>query len=241
MRNPHRFDFKFFTVHQSRSAMKVCTDSCAFGAFADIHHARTILDIGTGTGLLSLMLAQKAEHEVHIDAIDIDEETLCDARQNIMATPWRHSITLHHADILNWNHAAVYDMIICNPPFHVRSTIPHLPKEAMAFHADLALPFKELVHAIKKKSHESTYTWILLPPKEMEEFIDHAYHAGFYVQQSICFRDTMQHPIIRRMCAFSLMKPIDAAEECHIAYREYVGGPHTEEFSKRLSPFYLFL
>ncbi|GDX64727.1 tRNA1(Val) (adenine(37)-N6)-methyltransferase [Chlorobiota bacterium] len=241
MRNPHRFDFKFFSVHQSRSAMKVCTDSCAFGAFADIQHARSILDIGTGTGLLSLMLAQKADHEIHIDAIDIDEETLCDARQNIKSSPWSEAITLHHADILNWNHDVVYDMIICNPPFHVRSTIPHLPKEAMAFHADLALPFKELVYAIKKKSHKSTNTWILLPPNEMDEFTEHACKAGFYIHQSICFRDTVQHAIIRKICVFSLTQNIGTAEECHIAYREYVGGPYTEEFSKRLSPFYLFL
>lgn len=241
MRTPHRFDFKLFTVNQSRSAMKVCTDSCAFGAFADIKHARTILDIGTGTGLLSLMLAQKAEYEVQIDAIDIDAETLCDARENIMATPWNNAITLHHADILNWQHDGVYDMIICNPPFHVRSTIPNHPREAIAFHADLSLPFGELVQVIKKKSHQATTSWILLPPKEMDEFICHAFEAGLFVQQAKHFHDTFRHDTIRKMCAFSLTQPNDDAEECHIAYREYIGGPHTEEFKKALSPFYLFL
>lgn len=241
MRTPHRFDFKLFTVNQSRSAMKVCTDSCAFGAFADMQYARTILDIGTGTGLLSMMLAQRAQHEVHIDAIDIDEETLSDARENIAATPWNNIISLHHADILTWKHNAIYDMIICNPPFHVRSTISNHPKEAIAFHADHTLPFRELIQVIKKKSHNATMSWILLPPKEMEEFIFHALEAGFHVQQSICFHDTIQHATIRRMCSFSLMQPNVSLEECHIAYRESVGGPHTEEFKKALSPFYLFL
>jgi len=240
MRNPNRFDFKCFSVNQSRSVMKVCTDSCVFGALADIEQSTRILDIGTGTGLLSLMLAQKAQHEVHIDAIDLDAETLHDAIENIDASPWNTCIEVHHENVMHWNKEAVYDMIICNPPFHVRSTTSKHREEAIAFHSDLALPFDELIRVLHKKSHETTSSWILLPFKETTTFISLAQSSGLFVKKSIIVRDTIKSDPIRRICVFSKQE-LGGFEEMHFAYREYVGGPFTQEFVETLSPFYLFL
>ena len=241
MRNPHRFDFKLFSVNQSRSAMKVCTDSCAFGAIAEINQAKSILDIGTGTGLLSLMLAQKAQHVIRIDAIDIDKETLMDAEENINATPWKDFITIHHHDVLTWKHDAVYDMIICNPPFHVRSTSSKHEKEALAFHADLCLPFDALAQTIAKRSHDETAIWILLPTKEMEQFIIHALSHDLHLHKSINVHDSIKNDPTRKICMFSKQSSDMGVEVSCFAYREYVGGAYTSEFIKALSPFYLFL
>jgi len=241
MRNPDRFEFKSFSVHQQRSVMKVCTDSCAFGALAEINLAKTILDIGTGTGLLSLMLAQKASHEIHIDAIDIDSETLLDAHENILSSPWKDSITLYHDNVATWKHEAVYDMIISNPPFHVRSTSSKHQQEAVAFHADHSLPFSELASVLNSRSHQDTRSWILLPINEMQQFLSHALSEGLHVQKSIIIHDSIDHDPTRSIAILSKQVRSEPVEVVHFTYREYAGGPFTPEFITTLSPFYHFL
>ena len=116
MRRKHQFDFKQFSVNQSHSAMKVCTDSCVFGSLIEPQNAQSIMDIGTGTGLLALMLAQRTSHTTMIDAIEIDSEAMHDAQCNIQSSPWNHRIVAHHSDIKNWVSKQPYDLILCNPP-----------------------------------------------------------------------------------------------------------------------------
>ncbi|HEX5652644.1 MAG TPA: methyltransferase, partial [Chitinophagaceae bacterium] len=121
------FRFKQFTIHQDRCAMKVTTDACLFGAWvteqilnADkltpITEARKILDIGTGSGLLALMLAQQTAHS--IDALEIDQQAFEQARENIQASSWPDSIAMIHADARTFQPEFHYDIIISNPPFY---------------------------------------------------------------------------------------------------------------------------
>jgi len=240
MRRKHQFDFKQFSVNQAHSAMKVCTDSCVFGALIDTQQARTILDIGTGTGLLSLMLAQRTSDITQIDAVEIDSEAINDAQSNICSSPWHHRIAVHHADIQTWKAQRAYDLILCNPPFHIRSTPSFIPKEQQAFHADESLPFEVLVKTIEKLSHESTQTWILLPIQEMNTFIAMANASLLYVQESIEIYHASNDAAMRRICRFSKQQSGECIKRT-FAYREYASGPYTQAFIDAMSPYYLFL
>ena len=240
MRRPHQFDFKEFSITQSRSAMKVCTDSCVFGALINPHDAHSVLDIGTGTGLLSLMLLQKTSDDVLIDAIDIDFDTILDAKDNIAASPWKDRITLHHGDVRMWKAPRNYDLIISNPPFHLQSTPSANPKEHIAHHSDNTLPFISLIESISHLSHEKTQTWILLPIQEMKEFIDIAEMYSLYVQESILIHHASNEEAIRKICRFS-KENHDAFKERTFAYRTHSNGSYTEEFITAMSPYYLFL
>ena len=122
------FQFKQFIIHQDRCAMKVTTDSCLFGAWVAAavrsqdpiaigSGVRSLLDIGAGTGLLSLMIAQK--NNISIDAIEIDKDAFLQASENIAASPWSERIKISHADIKYFNPLpAKYDIIVSNPPFY---------------------------------------------------------------------------------------------------------------------------
>jgi tRNA1Val (adenine37-N6)-methyltransferase len=115
------FQFKQFIIHQDRCAMKVTTDGCLFGSLSPtlIKEERVInvLDIGTGTGLLSLMLAQ-AKHNAYIDAIEIDKDAFEQACQNVEVSPWGGRIKVFHADARDNEFPHKYDLIISNPPFY---------------------------------------------------------------------------------------------------------------------------
>ena len=239
MRRKHQFDFKCFSIVQSRSAMKVCTDSCVFGALINPYNAQSILDIGTGTGLLSLMLAQRTSDAL-IDVIEIDPESILDAKDNIASSHWKHRFIIHEADIRIWNVKKTFDVIICNPPFHVRSTPSLDPKELTAFHADNTLPFDALIQVITSHSHADTQSWILLPIQEMDEFIDIAKKYSLYPQESILIHHANNEEAIRRICRFSKQNKSKYIER-KFAYREYPSGPYTEEFITSMSPYYLFL
>src|SRR4051812_18737573 len=121
------FKFKQFTVHHRANAMKVTTDSCLFGAWVaneirnnksknEMEVSTRLLDIGSGTALLSLMIAQK--NNVQIDAVEIDKEAAAEARQNVETSQWNNKIKVHHSNILSYPSPCVYHYIVCNPPFY---------------------------------------------------------------------------------------------------------------------------
>ena len=134
--------------------MKVTTDGCLFGAWVAnaINNSELIinncLDIGTGTGLLSLMLAQK-NPQIKIDAVEVDKDAFEQAKKNIAESPWANRIKVYHADIKVFGSAKKYDVIISNPPFYENELKGNDEKKNIAHHNDgLLLP--ELLKIIKR-------------------------------------------------------------------------------------------
>ena len=143
------FQFKKFIIHQDRCAMKVTTDGCLFGAWiatnagSKKHGINTVLDIGTGTGLLSLIYAQK-NPDVIIDAMEMDEEAAEQARENVESFPIKNHVQVHCADARNFMFPHKYDLIISNPPFYEKSLVSPISRKNIAHHHE-GLLISELI------------------------------------------------------------------------------------------------
>ena len=142
------FKFKKFTIWQDKCAMKVGTDGVLLGAWVSIDGAKTILDVGAGTGLVSLMLAQRAPN-AQITAVEIDGEAAIQATQNVDASPWADRIHVVHSDFKLWQPSHQFDLIVSNPPYFNESlTSPDIQRN-LARH-NQSLSYKELIGAAAK-------------------------------------------------------------------------------------------
>lgn len=165
------FRFKQFTIHQDKCAMKVTTDSCLFGAllpeFPNESNDNKALDIGTGTGLLTLMFAQKNPKAI-IDTIEIDQDAFEQAAENIAASPWNENIRVINGDIKEFNPPNKYDLIFCNPPFYINELKAPEARKNIAHHGD-KLQIAELLVFIKRYLTEDGIFCLLLPYKRYNE------------------------------------------------------------------------
>lgn len=165
------FQFKQFRVDQDSCGMKVTFDACLFGALIDVTHSQRILDIGTGTGLLSLMVAQRCN--AHIDAVELEADAVIQARNNVEKSPWSHQLSVIHSAIQDLpEETGLYDTIICNPPFFENSLKAENSQRNIARHTD-TLDFSDLVEVISQKLTISGVAWILLPITSSVLFMKH--------------------------------------------------------------------
>jgi len=165
------FAFKQFTVKQDKCAMKVGTDAVLLGAWTKPNGAINILDIGTGTGIIAMMLAQKST--ALIDAIDIDEAACLQAQENVNECKWKERISIHHLSLqaLAGSAGKNYDLIVSNPPYFIDSSKASDIERTTARHTDL-LPFEELVDGVLKLLSKNGKFCVILPFKEGELFRD---------------------------------------------------------------------
>ncbi|WP_247232039.1 tRNA1(Val) (adenine(37)-N6)-methyltransferase [Telluribacter sp. SYSU D00476] len=163
----HSFRFKQFTVQQDQCAMKVCTDACVLGAWAQVDGAKKVLDIGTGTGLLSLMVAQRTTG-ASIDAIELDEAAAQQARDNVAASPFTGRVQVIHTPIQQHKPQELYDCIITNPPFFQADLRSPDAGVNQAHHAQ-DLTFAELLAAIDRLLKKTGVWNVLLPVEESDK------------------------------------------------------------------------
>jgi tRNA1Val (adenine37-N6)-methyltransferase len=203
------FQFKQFIIHQDRSVMKVCTDACLFGAWmADGGWSRepgvgSVLDIGTGTGLLSLMLAQKTG--ALIDAVELDENAAEQAAENFEAAPWKDRLQVIRADARTVHLGRKYDLIISNPPFFENDLKSVDTRRNLALHSE-ALSLEELLGVIKKHLADDGQFAVLLPYHRKEIFTGLAIDAGYFLAEEVSVKQTPNHPFFRAMLLFSSKK-----------------------------------
>ncbi|WP_424408253.1 tRNA1(Val) (adenine(37)-N6)-methyltransferase [Pasteurella sp. PK-2025] len=128
------FTFKQFHVDHHRCAMKVGTDGILLGAWADVSQAKRILDLGTGTGLVALMLAQRSHEEAQVHAVELDRDAFLQAQDNIHASPWTKKLRLYQQDMASFCSSSVdkFDLIVANPPYFPQGVNCATPQRALA-------------------------------------------------------------------------------------------------------------
>lgn len=172
MPNPF-FRFKQFTVYHDKCAMKVGTDGVLLGAWAEVEHARRVLDIGTGTGLIALMLAQRSEASVV--GVDIDGDAVRQARENVERSAWKDRIVIEEKDAgrLAALQDGVFDVIVSNPPYFTeRVGCPDKQRDA-ARHTD-SLSFDALLQSVNRVLAEDGTFSVVLPSGVADDFIANA-------------------------------------------------------------------
>lgn len=232
------FQFKQFLVWQEKSSMKVCTDSSLFGAwiaekFENILQPKNILDIGSGTGLLTFMLAQKSP--AIIDAVEIDENSFEQTMINFQNSHWKDRLNVFHADIKTWEAEKKYDLIISNPPFFENDLRSANQNKNVAKHHD-GLTLKELLNSVKKYLTADGNLAVLLPFHRVEQFKNDATEFNFFPREELFVRQTENHTFFRGMLLFGRNKMNASTRAITIKNKE---GHYTKEFNRLLKDYYL--
>jgi tRNA1Val (adenine37-N6)-methyltransferase len=173
------FRFKQFSIAQDRSCLKVGTDAVLLGALVDVSESKRILDIGTGTGVIAIMLAQKSE--AFIDAIDIDSPSCDQARDNARNSPWPNRIQIIHKALQEFalESNTLYDTIVSNPPYFEEQAGANTDARTIARHT-CELSHSDLLDGIAKLMHQDGTCWLILPAQEEFVFNDLAQKKGLY-------------------------------------------------------------
>lgn len=176
-----RFHFKHFSLCHDRSTMKVGTDAVLLGAWVAVKPSDWVLDIGTGCGILPLMLAQKGIAKVH--AVDLDDASVVEAARNFDASQWHDKLFAFHADIRRFTMQCSYDLIISNPPFFINSYKCDADRKNQTRHTDTSLTFIELVDVVHRLLRPEGRFALVLPERESHDFIPIAEQARLFVHR----------------------------------------------------------
>ena len=195
------FKFKQFSVRDDQSTMKVGTDAVLLGAWVDVGKAKTILDIGTGSGVIALMMAQRAGSSAHIDAIEPDHVSAQQASGNFKSSPWAAKISVHNTTIQEYHHAP-HDLIVSNPPFFSKSLLPPSAGRQNARHAE-TLSFDDLLTSIKRLLAPEGRFAVVLPFAEGNVFLETAGRYEFKCHRTMAFYTRAGKPQERWLMEFS--------------------------------------
>jgi len=224
--------------------MKVTTDACLFGAWlaeevkSEKIKVESVLDIGTGTALLSLMLAQKIS-ETNILAIEIDEDAEMQARENVEGSPWKNRIDILEGDVKDYNFPEKFDLIISNPPFYEKELRSESERKNLAHHSE-NLTLGQVLAIVKKYLNPDGNFFLLLPYKRNDEikklFKDHHLH----ISKMIFVRQSVKHEYFRIIIKGNLDGKEKETEFDEISICDEK-QQYTSEFVKLLKDYYLHL
>ncbi len=227
------FRFKQFTIEHDRSTMKVGTDAVLLGAWVDVNNVTTILDVGTGSGVIALILAQRTVG-AQIDAIEPDIASAKEAQGNFEMSPWAER--LHICPIPLEDHVGgPYDLIVSNPPYFINSLLPPTAARQSARHVG-TLTHEGLLTASKVLLSKSGRLALILPKAEGDRFQTLAIAAGWVCRRSLAFFSKAGRPQERWLFEFELSGATQSGEQLYLYNRD---GDKSEEYNKLTSEFYL--
>lgn len=230
------FQFKEFTVAQDRCAMKIGTDGVLLGAWVAVENEFSILDLGTGTGVLSLMLAQRSDAEV-IDAIEIDGPAYEQAVQNFENSPWGDRLFCYHASLQEFAEEIDdnYELIISNPPFYTDKH-PSENKERSTARFEDAMPFEHLTQAAAKLLAPNGVFAVIIPFKEEQRFVTLALENKLHLNRVCRVKGNENSPVKRSLLEFSFTEKTLLEETLTIEIDRHV---YTEAYQNLVKDFYL--
>jgi tRNA1Val (adenine37-N6)-methyltransferase len=229
------FQFKQFKVEQRLSAMKVGTDGVLLGSWADISDAIDILDIGTGTGLIALMLAQR-QTKAQIDAVEIDKDAYTQAQENFLNSKWANRLRVYNTAIQEFRSDKKYDFIVSNPPYFENSFLAKGDKRNLARHND-SLKSKELLESVSKLLKPGGVFSLILPFDACKVFIEEALVNTLYVNKVCNVYPTSNSDIKRVLLEFSFIKKELFEEE--ITIEPIKRHEYSQEYINLTKEFYL--
>ena len=247
------FQFKEFIVHQEHTAMKVCTDACLFGAWVAndpaLTKANSIIDIGTGTGLLSLMLAQATVSNTNatkITAIEIEPNAAAEAASNFKASPWSERLNLIKDSIQNFTqntstrNGEKFDCVISNPPFFEGDLHSPDHQKNLASHST-ALPWQILVEQVSQLLNQDGFYYVLIPALRAYTMQKLATQNELQlVEEVVVFNAAKQKPFRVMQKFIKSTNQVTEIKRTNFIIKE-ADNKYTQNFAQLLAPYYLHL
>ena len=237
MSNNH-FQFKQFTIHHERCAMKVGTDGVLLGAWVPLPDEGCVLDVGTGTGLIALMVAQRAK-DVHVLGIDIDEASVTQAVENVQASPFADRVEIRCQSLQQLaqdeTQAHAFNAIVCNPPFFEDALLPPDRQRSQARHTT-TLPFDTLVHCARQLLCPSGTFSVIIPTASFDDFRRLCFVEGLYLKASINVQTTANKAPKRVMVSFADNAQQPTSDTLILTEE----GARSEDYRRLTRDFYLY-
>lgn len=236
--NKKPFHFKHFSMMHSISTMRIGTDAVLLGRWVTVYPEDKVLDVGTGCGIIAMMLAQRGA--AHIDAVDLDADSANEAAQNFKASQWREKMCAYNADIKTFDLGTRYDVIVSNPPYFVNSSKCDEDRRSMARHAGTTLSFEDLLVASKRLLKDDGMLSVVLPQREESNFVKEAFRHGFCLSRKLDIvpveglepnRVNLEFKKGQQKLAFTT----------EVLVLRYKNGSFTEDYNEFLKEFYLGL
>lgn len=232
------FEFKQFRIEQGNCGMKVTTDACIQGAWTPAPVGKcNILDAGTGTGLLALMIAQRTASLATIDAIELDDAAFHQASENFAASPFHHRLNAHQHDLRNWRPSKQYHILICNPPFFSNSLPAKGHSRNVARH-DETLNQRDILQLMQDTLLPDGIASILLPLAAWEVFNLLVAIQGWHPQKILKIKDKPDALVKRVVCIYA--QRLSETTTTILNIKNGLGN-YTPEFQLLLKPYYLHL
>jgi len=230
------FKFKKFSISDDSSAMKIGTDAVLLGAWTDVSNANKILDIGSGSGIIAMMLAQRTKAK--IEGVEINEKSYLQAEKNVGNSNWQNRIKFFHKSFQEFykNTKTKYDLIVSNPPYFSNSLKTPNQSRTIARHNDL-LSYEEIIIGVKKILKQDGKFYLILPATESKIFIDRALIESLYCSEMLLVKDKKEKPIKRILMKFELLRHSQTKKDELIIRNN--DGSFTQEYKNLTSDFYL--
>ena len=231
------FRFKQFEVKQDKAAMKVGTDGVLLGAWVELPQtAFSILDVGSGTGLIALMMAQRSHAEV-IDAVELNPSSYVQTVDNFEISDWGDRLFCYHASFQEFVEEIedAYDVIISNPPFYTDTFKEESSERTMARHTE-TLNYEDLLHGTSKLLSDNGISAFVIPYNEEELFIEKAKNYGLYPNRICRVKGTEETLIKRSLLQFSKKENAPEISELIIEISRHV---YTDDYKRLVKDFYL--
>lgn len=233
------FAFKKFTIVQDKCAMKIGTDAVLLGSWVKTYGTRSVLDIGTGTGVIALMIAQKCGAE--IDAIEIDTDSAEEAKYNVSQSPWNERVHVQNISLQDFVkiHDGKYDLIVSNPPYFVDSLLSTGAGRTAARHT-IHLTFEELISCTVKLLSKEGKFYVILPVKEGEQFVEIALKHGLHLRRLMRVRSSPGKADKRWLMQFGFTKKDQISDSALVMESDpQVRHSYTEEYKELTREYYL--